>query len=188
MEEVTKPRGKRISKDELEKLPHVIAKPDAKYAWAAGIAMSRFLEELKNGKIIGRVCKRCKRVLVPPRMFCERCFRPTDDWVYLPETGVIETFSISYIDTSAKRIKDPIFVGVVALDGAPPHCGLMHYFGEITPEEICIGLPVEAVWKPEKERTGSILDIKYFRPRQHKQFTSSQVKKSARSKSARRRS
>ncbi len=160
-------RGKRISKDELEKLPHVIAKPQAKYAWAAGVAISRFLEELKNGRIIGRVCKRCKRVLVPPRMFCERCFRPTDDWQYLPDTGIIETFSISYIDTNAQRIKDPIFVGVVALDGAPPHCGIMHYFGEITPEEIRIGLPVEAVWKPEEERTGSILDIRYFRPRRY---------------------
>lgn len=175
MKEATKPRGKRISKEELEKLPHVIAKPQAKYAWAAGMAISRFLEELKNGRIIGRVCKRCKRVLVPPRMFCERCFRPTDDWHYLPATGVIEAFSISYIDTNAQRIKEPILVGVVALDGAPPHCGFMHYFGEVSPREIRIGMPVEAVWKPERERTASILDIKYFRPRRQSNKASKQA-------------
>ncbi len=159
------PRGQKISKRELEDIPHVIARPQAKYAWAAGIAISEFLNGLKAGKILGRKCYGCKRVLVPPRMFCERCFRPTDEWVELPGTGVIETFSISYIDTDANRIEEPIFVGTVALDGAPPHCGFMHYFGEITPEEIRIGLPVEPVWKPENERTGSILDIRYFRPR-----------------------
>jgi uncharacterized OB-fold protein len=27
-----------------------------------------------------------------------------------------------------------------------------------------IGMPVEAVWRPENERSGSILDIAYFRP------------------------
>jgi uncharacterized OB-fold protein len=26
-------------------------------------------------------------------------------------------------------------------------------------------MPVEAVWRPLQERTGSILDIAYFRPR-----------------------
>lgn len=162
------PRGRRLSGRDLERIPHVIARPRAKYAWAAGIAIGTFLEGLKQGKILGRRCKRCDRVLVPPRMFCERCFRPTDEWVELPGTAVIETFSISYIDTDANRIEEPIFVGTVALDGAPPHCGFMHYFGEVTPEEIHIGMPVEPVWKPESERTGSILDIRYFRPRPRK--------------------
>ena len=40
----------------------------------------------------------------------------------------------------------------------------MHYFGEMKPEELKIGMKVKAVWKPEKERTGSITDIKYFKP------------------------
>jgi hypothetical protein len=31
---------------------------------------------------------------------------------------------------------------------------------------VTIGMKVEAVWKPVGERTGSILDIEYFRPRQ----------------------
>jgi hypothetical protein len=60
------PRGRRLDAEELEKIPHIRAKAPAKYAWAAGTAMSRFLEELKNGRIIGRKCARCHRVLVPP--------------------------------------------------------------------------------------------------------------------------
>ena len=159
------PQGRRLSAQEEAQLPHIIAKPRARYAWAAGIAISAFLEGLKRGKILGRKCVGCGRVLVPPRMFCERCFRPTDEWVELPGTGVVETFSVSYIDTDANRVEEPILVGTVALDGAPPHCGFMHYFGEVSPEELHIGMPVEPVWKPEGERVGSILDIRYFRPR-----------------------
>ena len=161
----TEPRGKRLTKEEFEQVPHVIARPKARYAWSAGPAMSRFLDELKHGKIIGRRCNHCGRVLVPPRTFCERCFRPTDEWVYLPGTGVVETFSVSYIDTDANRIEEPILVGVIALDGAPEHCGLMHYFSEVSPERIHIGMEVEPVWKPEHEREGAITDIEYFRPR-----------------------
>jgi hypothetical protein len=138
--------------------------PQAKYRWAAGQAMSRFLEELQAGRLIARKCYHCERTLFPPRMFCEECYRPTDEWVYIKDTGTIETFSISYLDKDAKRITEPIFVGVVSVDGASPLMGMMHYFGETTKEEIRIGMKVKAVWKPAEERSGSVLDIRYWRP------------------------
>ena len=34
----------------------------------------------------------------------------------------------------------------------------------VSKDEIKIGMKVKAVWKPENERTGSITDIKYFKP------------------------
>jgi len=139
-------------------------RPDAKYAWSAGEAMSRFLEELQAGRLIGRTCGKCERILFPPRMFCEECFRPTDEWTYVRDTGTIETFSVSYLDKDAKRITEPILVGVVSLDGASPKMGMMHYFGEMTKDDIHIGMRVKAVWKAPEDRRGSVLDIEYFRP------------------------
>ena len=138
--------------------------PEVQYNWSLGHAMSKFLQGLKNGKIIGIHCKKCDRVIVPPRLFCEHCYGPTDEWIELPDTGIIETFSISYLDPNARRIKEPILVGVVDLDGTPPHHGFMHYFNEMSKDEIKIGMKVKAVWKPENEREGSITDIKYFKP------------------------
>ena len=43
---------------------------NAQYMWSTGVAMSRFLNELKKGKIIGRQCPKCGKIYVPPRMFC----------------------------------------------------------------------------------------------------------------------
>ena len=146
------------------KVTEVRSRPLTAYRFSAGEAMSRFLAELRNGRFIARVCHACGRILFPPRMFCEECYRPTDEWRFIQDTGTIETYSASYIDQDAKRIQDPILVGVVSLDGASPKMGLMHYFGEMTVDEIRIGKRVKAVWKPDAERTGSVLDVRYFRP------------------------
>lgn len=138
---------------------------DLKYSWAAGVAVGRFLEELKNGRIIARKCNQCKRILVPPRMFCEDCFRTTDEWVYVKDTGVVNTYSISHVAADASRIKEPLYVAVINIDGASPLMGFLHLLGEVESEKaIKVGMKVQAVWKPEAERTGSILDIKYFKP------------------------
>ncbi|MGB9714626.1 MAG: Zn-ribbon domain-containing OB-fold protein [Candidatus Bathyarchaeales archaeon] len=140
-------------------------RPKAKYAWAAGIAISRFLDELKNGKIIATTCSKCRRIIVPPRIYCEKCFRPTDGWAYVKDTGVINTFSVSFLAADASRLKEPIVVAIINLDGASESMGIVHRIEEYGDwKEIKIGMKVKAVWKPPKERVGAITDIKYFKP------------------------
>jgi uncharacterized OB-fold protein len=156
--------GERLSSKDMEKVTHEKWNPAVKYAWSCGEAMSRFLNELKNGRLIGRKCNKCNRVIFPPKMFCEFCYRPTDEWVYLPDTGTVMTYSLSYLDKDANRIEEPILVGVIAIDGASENMGFMHYFGEMDPDDLDFGMHVKAVWKPEKEREGSVNDIKYFKP------------------------
>lgn len=156
--------GKPLSSKQMKEVTHEKWDPAVKYAWSCGEAMSRFLNELKKGKFIGRKCYSCGKVYFPPTMFCKFCFNPTDEWVYLPDTGTIMTYSISYLDMHANRVEEPILVGVIAIDGASENMGIMHYFGEMSPDDIAFGMKVKAVWKPEKERTGSVTDIKYFKP------------------------
>jgi uncharacterized OB-fold protein len=139
-------------------------RPNAKYAWSAGIAYGRFLDELKAGRIIGRRCSRCERIIVPPRMFCEHCFAATDEWVYVKDTGTINTFSLSYLDADANRIKDPILVAVIDIDGASPGVGILHLLGNVAPDKIDVGMKVKAVWKPPEEREGSVTDILFWEP------------------------
>src|SRR4030066_171664 len=134
--------GVELSNEDLmnRKVTQTRFHPKAQYSWAAGEAMSRFLNELKEGKLIGRECKHCKKILFPPRMFCEECFKPTSKWVYVKDTGTIQTYSISSLDKGAGRITEPIYVGVLSIDGAAEKMGIMHYFGEVTKETIHIGM------------------------------------------------
>ena len=134
----------------------------AEYEWDAGVAVGRFLDGLREGRIMGRECRNCGRVLVPPRMFCERCFRGTDAWVQVEHTGVVQTFSICHVSWDMQPLDEPQLPAVIAIDGSDG--GFLHMLGEVVPEDARIGMAVEAVWKPVGERAGSILDIAYFKP------------------------
>jgi hypothetical protein len=59
------------------------------YEVAYGATWTRFFEGLKDKKIYGTRCKECKRVLVPARSFCPRCFVTTDEWVEVKEEGTL---------------------------------------------------------------------------------------------------
>ncbi len=165
-QKITSYPGHEITAEELRegKYLDIAYKFVPRYSWAAGVAISRFLNELKQGRIIARKCNRCERILVPPRMYCEQCYRPTDKWVYIRDTGTINTYSISHIGTDARRLKTPVLVAVVDLEGATTGMGVLHKLGEVEPSKISVGMKVKAVWKPLEEREGAITDIRYFKP------------------------
>jgi len=138
--------------------------PALRYEWDTGEAMGRYLAELKEGKLIARSCRKCERVMIPPRMFCERCFRPTDNWVYVKDTGKVNTFSLCYVSWDVRRLKQPEIPAVIEIDGASPGMGILHLIRKVAPKDVQIGMRVAAVWKPASKRTGSITDIAYWAP------------------------
>lgn len=142
-------------------------KPNLAYAWDDGVAIGRYLAELRNGRIVARICYKCRRIMLPPRMFCELCFRPTDEWVFLKDTGTINTYSIVHVNWDASRRgpdEPPLIPAVIEIDGASAGMGIMHMLGEIDPDDVKAEMKVKAVWKPADERTGAITDILYFKP------------------------
>ena len=138
--------------------------PRAMYAWDAGVAMSRFLREIKNGRIVGIQCQRCRRIMLPPRMFCELCYQPTEEWVEIEDKGSIRTFCITRVRWDASRVKEPFFPVVVDLDGGKRGTALCHVVKGMAPEEMKVGLRVKALWKPPEQRIGAITDIEHFIP------------------------
>lgn len=138
--------------------------PRLSYAWDTGEAIGRYLEELKKGRLIARRCHKCRRVMIPPRMFCERCFRPTDEWVYVKDTGTVNTFSLCYVSWDVRRLKRPEIPAVIEIDGASPGMGILHVLKRVKPGDVRIGMRVRAVWKPAARRAGSITDIAYWEP------------------------
>lgn len=155
LDEKTLKRGKIFS---------VTYEPRLRYGWDTGQAISRYLAELKEGRLIARACRKCGRVMIPPRMFCERCFRPTDEWVYVKDTGKIFTFSLCYVSWDVRRLKQPEIPAVIEIDGASPGMGILHVVKKIAPGKVRIGMAVRAVWKAKAKRIGSVTDITYWQP------------------------
>ena len=138
--------------------------PKLEYVWDTGEGMGRYLAGLKEGKLLGVHCEHCDRTLIPPRIMCELCFKPITEWVELKDTGRVNTFALSYVNWAAERVKEPSIPAVIEIDGASEGIGILHILGEVNPDNVAIGMPVQAVWKPAAERQGSILDITHFRP------------------------
>ena len=133
------------------------------YTYTLGVAGDRFFKEIKeNARIMGAKCKKCGLLYVPPRLFCERCFEKLKDWVDVGKKGVVHTYTVAHIDVDGSKLKEPTIWAVIKIDNA--HGGLVHKLGETDPKNVKIGMSVEAVFKGKRERKGSILDIKYFKP------------------------
>jgi len=126
-----------------------------------GLAGEKFFRTLKDeGRILGTHCPHCDQTYVPAAIFCERCLAKLDDWVDVGTSGEVNTFTFLQVNLNGSPLEKPEIIAFVRFgDG-----GLIHRLGEITPDQVEIGMMVQAVFKPSSERIGSILDIDYFKP------------------------
>jgi hypothetical protein len=137
------------------------------YRWALGPVFSRFFDEFKNKKIMGTKCPKCRRVLVPARKFCPRCFEDNLEWVQVSDKGKIRTWSMITFEFSGQPKPPPYICALVDLDGADT--ALSHFIDGIdmtdlekVRDQVHIGMRVEAKWSDNRQ--GNIMDIAYFKP------------------------
>ena len=135
-----------------------------KYVYTAGLAGELFLKGLKEGKIIASKCSKCGTIYLPARAFCEKCFVEIKEHFEIKENGEVDTFTIQYVDKDGKPLEKPIIWAIIKYYGVEG--GILHKLGEVEPDEVYIGMPVEPVFKPENERKGDMQDIMYFKPSQ----------------------
>ena len=148
---------KQISTRSVQSPSFITAGVNLSFNYAAGEAASRFLIALRDEKkILGTRCPSCRRVLVPARSFCPRCFVDTGEWVEVGPAGTVSAFAPVFHSLSAEsRI---VSLALIRLDGADT--ALVHFIGEADAPQI--GLRVVAVFA--ESRSGHILDIAYFKP------------------------
>jgi len=131
--------------------------------YTVGIAGEKFFRAIKDqGVILGTVCPACDLTYVPPMMYCERCFAKLEEWVEVGTKGTVYTYTVLGVSLEDSPLEKPEILALIKIEGV--HGGLVHKLGEVKPEEVEIGMAVEAAFRPQQERQGSILDIKYFKP------------------------
>ena len=132
-----------------------------RHRYTPGVAGDRFFRALRDkGEILATPCAACGVVYVPGRMFCERCFAALDEWVPVGPGGTLESFTAVHADLDGNPLDEPVWVGLVMLDGATT---VMPHRLEPNGTEPRIGARVEAALEPKNRRTGSINDIRAFR-------------------------
>ncbi len=132
------------------------------YQYFVGRTGSRFLISLRDEKKIkGLKCDKCDKVFVPPRSTCELCLTDiSDNWVELDKKGTVTGFTVIHYGEPHQPVKPPYILALIKLGGADTP--LAHIVKDISPEEMKVGMDVEAVFAEEDRST--ILNIDHFRP------------------------
>ncbi len=117
--------------------------------------MERFFDGMREGKLMASRCPGCGRVFLPPRMVCERCLTRAEDWVELPLTGSVETFTEAHVrlapDGTLEDLEDPELIAMVRHDGADTCVA-----ARLDAPQAAVGMRVEAVLDPGAE---NVLDL-----------------------------
>jgi uncharacterized protein len=132
------------------------------YTYAASKEESRFYRGIAEGKILGQRCPTCEKVYVPPRGACPVDGVPTTDEIELPDHGIVTTYCIVNVPFLGQRIKPPYVSAYVLLEGAD--IAFLHLILGCEPDEVRMGMRVEAVWRPREEWGTTIENIDHFTP------------------------
>ena len=132
------------------------------YTYSPGRAATRFLRGIEKRRLMGQRCPGCRKVYIPPRGACARCGLPTEEEVEVSDKGTVVTFCIVRVPSENIQLELPYAAASILLDGADiPFQALL---ADVKPEQVRMGMRVQAVWVPDAELKPTFTNIKWFRP------------------------
>ena len=132
------------------------------YQYTAGLAQSRYLKGISEGKFLGQRCPACQQVYVPPRGSCPTDGVATTDEVVLGNSGTVTTYCVVNVPFQGQSIEIPYICAQILLDGA--NIAFMGLIQEVPADQVRMGMRVEAVWVAPDELGPTMASVKYFRP------------------------
>ena len=131
------------------------------YNVTAGASLSRFLDALALGRIVGCRCLQCQKVCVPPRPVCPTCCVLADEEVAVSDAGTVTTYCIVNVPFEGQTVPIPYVYANIVLDGAD--LPLLHVV-DVPVTAATMGLRVRAAWLPPGERGPTLASIRCFLP------------------------
>lgn len=105
--------------------------------------VSDFAVHLKNGRLMGSVCRSCGHRTFPPRADCPECLGGDFDYVELSGRGTVYTFTTIAAAPTGFEDVAPYTVTVIDLEEGGR---LLGWLGASLPAaEVTIGMPVQVV-------------------------------------------
>ena len=135
----------------------------ADYMYTSGVAGDRFFKNLmKKGTFLATRCPECKKVLFPPRLYCEDCFVeiPDKGWFEVPARGTVRNFTVVVIDAHGDKLPQPKIVALIDIDKTDG--ALLGIIRTKNLNTDLTGKKVKAVLKSKSKREGTLKDILYF--------------------------
>ena len=130
------------------------------HRYTLGVAGERFFKAMRDeSRLMASRCPRCQEAFLPAKLYCERCFVETADWLPVEGPGHVNTYTVLHQTLDEEPLEEPEVVAFIAWQGI--RGGLVHRVAGPGAHMIKIGMTVEPVWA--EERMGNLHDILYFR-------------------------
>ena len=127
------------------------------YTRSVGPVIGRFLTGLRDGRLVGARTSDGK-VVVPPPEFDPVTHVATNDFVDLPSTGTVTSWTWVPEPVKGQPLDRPFAFALVTIDGAD--APFLHAVDVASADDIETGMRVQVRWADE--RVGSINDIACF--------------------------
>ncbi len=138
--------------------------------FATGPVMGKFLNGLKEKKILANKCPECGRMQVPPREICAECRVRCEEFVEVGPKGNVRLLDTAYYASpdplTGETRETPYGLCYMLLDGCKGQEVFAHFIRDDQLDRIEMGWNekkgtiVRPVWA--EERIGKVTDIKYF--------------------------
>lgn len=124
------------------------------YTRSVGPVLGRFLTGIRERRFVGARTSD-GRVVVPPPEFDPLTHEATSDFVDLPDTGTVTSWTWVSEPVKGQPFDRPFAFALVTLDGAD--APILHAVDVAAPEDMSTGMRVRARWAEERE--GVITDF-----------------------------
>ena len=122
----------------MERLPEVRMLGPRPFAPRVSGFTQPFWKALDEGRLLSTRCKACGHGSFPPRTLCRACWSTSLEWVELPSTGQLYSFTRIHVAPQAFSADAPYAIGIIDLEAGPRlMCRLI---GEIRPEDMAASM------------------------------------------------
>jgi uncharacterized OB-fold protein len=135
----------------------------ADYMYTNGVAGNRFFQHLKKkNTFLASRCPKCKKVYLPPRIFCEDCFCDIPDrgWHEVPAKGTIRLWTVATLNAHGEKLAAPQVIAFIDIDKTDS--SMLGIVKTKNLDKDLFGQKVKAVLRPKSKREGTLKDILYF--------------------------
>ncbi len=109
------------------------------YIYTAGPLGTKWLEELRKGRLTAAYCPKCNRLFLPPKSFCPIDFSQVTELVPISEVGIVKSFAVVKKSFYGQKVEKTVaFIEFPGVFG-----GMVHYVrGKVE-----IGTRVKPKWR-----------------------------------------
>jgi len=114
--------------------------------------IEQFYKNIGQKRLMGGKCRKCGKIHLPPRPLCDKCFSTEFEWIELPKTGRLLTYTIIHVAPTYFQNMAPYAVGIVQLENGVKIPGMIK---DVPHDKIKVGmsLKIEFEETPQTQQT-----------------------------------